>query len=684
MARVFRVLLWLLGGFVTLFVLVAVALYLFFDPNDFREQISQSVKTQTGRDLTIEGDISLELFPWLAVGIGKSSLGNAPGFGDEPMAIFESASFSVRLLPAILRQEIEVGSANIESLRLNLMADARGDNNWSDLVPEESASETESSTESSAGFNADSVHITDAMIRYTDIEVGETVVIDGLNLNVGRLQVDGSAVPINADLNFDVQPSGLGGEIALETILAFDMATGVLRLDGLSIDGTIEGVASIPTRVTLQTDGLEVLTNEQEVTMHALDLAAFDMHIVADIQPFSYESTVAPKAEIAIDAFSPRTLMRLFDVDPPETADPSALSLVIIDATVEVTASALDLTDLVIKMDDTSFTGTMSVPSTATGAYQFDLTGDSIELARYMEPSTDDETDDGASEASDDVVPIEIPVELIKPLNARGKFQLSRASLGNIVFENIEVGLNSSNGKMRIFPISSDFFGGSYKGDVRIDVSGATPALSMDEEIAGVDLAQLAKAMFDQDNVTGEIAGSFVLAGKGPNLDTIQRNLDGDLSIELLDGAFVGTDVWYEIRKARALLKGEQAPEAVLPAKTDFNSLRMTGVVTDGVLSSDDLFAELPFMQLTGKGQVNIPAGTLNYAMDARILERPEFLQDATPEELEEFTEAVIPLKITGPIASPSVKPDLEKLLKKRVEDEIKDQLKDKLKGLFD
>ena len=679
MSRVFRVLLWLLGGFVTLFVLAVFALYLFFDPNDFREEISQSVKSQTGRDLTIEGDISLELFPWLAVGIGKSSLGNAPGFGDEPMASFESASFSVRLLPAIFSREIEVGSANIESLRLNLMADARGDNNWSDLVPEESASETESSSESSGGFNANSIHITDAMIRYTDIKAGETVVIDGMNLNVGRLQVDGSAVPITADLNFDVQPSGLGGAMALETTVSFDMDTGLLRFDGLSIDGMIEGVATIPTRVTLQTDGLEVLTNEQEITMQPLDLAAFDMHIVADIQPFSYASTVAPKAKIAVDAFSPRTLMRLFDVDPPETADPSALSLVIIDAAVEVTSSALELTDLVIKMDDTSFTGTMSVPSTATGAYQFDLTGDSIELARYMEPSSDD-----ASEASDDVVPIEIPVELIKPLNARGKFQLSRASLGNIVFENIDVGLNSSNGKMRIFPISSDFFGGSYSGDVRIDVSRERPALSMDEKIAGVDLAQLAKAMFDQDNITGEISGSFVLAGKGPNLDRIQRNLSGDLSIELHDGAFVGTDVWYEIRRARALLKGEQPPKAVLPAKTEFSSLRMTGVVTEGVLRSDDLYAELPFMQLTGKGRVNIPAGTVNYAMDARILDRPEFLQGASSEELDEFTEAVIPLTITGPIASPSVKPDLEELLKQRVEDEIKDLLKDKLKGLFD
>ena len=132
------------------------------------------------------------------------------------------------------------------------------------------------------------------------------------------------------------------------------------------------------------------------------------------------------------------------------------------------------------------------------------------------------------------------------------------------------------------------------------------------------------------------------------------------------------------------MLKGEEAPAPVLPAKTDFSAVRMSGVVTDGIMRSDDLYAELPFMQLTGGGQVDIPAGTVDYGLTARILERPEFLHDATPEEIEEFTEAVIPLRITGPLASPSIKPDLEKLLQQRVEDEIKDKLKDKLKGLFD
>ena len=679
MGRVVKILLWLVGGFATLFILASVGLFLFFDPNDFREDISKSVKSQTGRDLTIDGDISLEIFPWLAVEVGKSSLGNAPGFGDEPMASFERASFSVRLLPAILRQEIVVGSASIESLRLNLKVDNHGGSNWSDLIPDDSGSEPTSADDTGGGINANSIRVNDAMIRYTDEETGKTFVIDGMNLKVGRLRGDGSAVPFNADLSFDMQPAAMSGTLELETVVAFDSTSGSLQFDGLSVEGVVEGIASIPTRIALQTDGIEVSISESVVSMQSLDLTMLDMRIVADVQPFSYEAAFTPKAVIAVDAFSPRTLMQLFDVQPPETADPSALSLVIIDATAEMTATAIELTDVAIKMDDTSFTGALSVPSSATGSYQFDLAGDSIDLARYMEPS-----DDSASQSGDAAIPIEIPVELIRPLNARGKLRLERASLGNIIFENIDVGLNSSNGKMRIFPITSAFFGGSYSGDIRIDVSGSTPTLSMNEKIGAVDLARLAKAMFDQENVTGMIDGSFVLGGTGSDIAAIQRSLSGDLSMELRDGSFIGTDVWYELRRARAMLKSEEAPEPVLPAKTDFSTVRMSGVVTDGIMRSDDLFAELPFMQLTGGGQVDIPAGTVDYSLSARVLDRPEFLQDATPEEIEEFTEAVIPLRITGPLASPSITPDLEKLLLRRVEDEIKDQLKDKLKGLFD
>ncbi len=678
MGRVIKYLLFIVGGFLTLFVLAAVALYLFFDPNDFRSEISNSVKNQTGRDLTIEGDISLDIFPWLAVEVGRVSLGDAPGFGDEPMVRFERASFSVRLLPAILRQEVVVGAADIESLQLNLKVNKSGVTNWDDLVAEGSGDATEATPEAGSGININSIDIIDATVRYVDSESGDTIAINELNLNTGRVTDDGSEVPVQATLQFDVQPSGLAGALEFDTTFSFDATAGALRLDGVTLDGTIAGIAAIPTTVGLRTDGIEVLTNESRMSLQALDLTMLDMQIVADVEPFSFKDRVEPRAQIAVETFSPRSLMQLFDVPPPETADPAVLSRVTIDATAEVTAAAIELSNVAIKLDDTSFTGELSVPTTATGFYQFDLAGDSIDLSRYMEPAVTSQETVGS-----ETTPIEIPADLIKPLNARGKFVLQKATLGNIILENVDLGLNSSQGKMRIFPISSQLFGGTYNGDVRIDVSGAIPALSLNERISGVDLAKLARAMFEQDNVTGGVDGSFVLAGRGNDMDTIQRDLSGNMSLELKDGTYAGTDIWYEIRRARALLKGEQPPEAVLPAKTEFSTVRMSAVVTDGIMRSNDLFAELPFMQLTGGGQVDIPAATVDYGLTARILERPEFLRDASAEELDEFTEAVIPLKITGPIASPSIQPDLEKLLKNRVEEEIKDKLKDKLKDLF-
>ena len=679
MTRSIRYLVWIAGGLVAVFILAAAALFIFFDPNDFREEISSSVKKQTGRDLIIEGDISLDIFPWLAVEVGAASLGNAPGFGDEPMASFDKASLGVRVMPLILRREVVVGTADVEGLSLNLAVNKRGISNWSDLIPEDSGDEAESASASAGAIDVNSIEITAASLRYVDEAAGDVIVLDGINLKLGQLKSDGSPVPVDAELSFDIQPSGLKGKLNLDTRLGFDSDSGLLQISSLSVDGTLEGLASIPTRISLKTDAIEVATSESRVSAQPVELAMLDMNVTVNVQPFSYAGPVTPKATIAIDAFSPRSVMQLFDVPPPETADPVALSRLIVDATAQLTTTAIELTDIAVKLDDTSLTGTLSVPRTESGFYQFDLSGDTIELARYMEPAAESDVTD-RSEA----VAVEIPADLIRTINARGKLKLASASLGNIVFQNISLGLNSGNGKMRIFPISSELFDGTYKGDVRIDVSGSTPSLSLDEKIAGVDLAKISKAMFDQDNISGLIDGSFALSGQGKDTVAMQKTLSGNMSLELNDGAYEGVDLWYELRNARALLKGETPPEPVLPAQTAFSTVRVSGVVTDGIMRSNDLFAELPFMQLSGGGQVDIPAATINYSMTAKILDRPELLRGATPEEIDEFTEAEIPLKVSGPLASPRIEPDLEKLLIDQVEEEIKDKLKDKLKGLFD
>ena len=121
----------------------------------------------------------------------------------------------------------------------------------------------------------------------------------------------------------------------------------------------------------------------------------------------------------------------------------------------------------------------------------------------------------------------------------------------------------------------------------------------------------------------------------------------------------------------------------MLPARTKFTTVTASGVVKNGVMRNDDLAAELPFMRLTGRGDVNIPQGTVDYSLQARVLKKPEAMAGATPEEIEDFTKTVIPLKITGSLASPTVRPDVEALLKQQVEEEVKEKLEEKLKDLF-
>ena len=368
--------------------------------------------------------------------------------------------------------------------------------------------------------------------------------------------------------------------------------------------------------------------------------------------------------------------MQELAIEAPPTADPDVLDKLIVDAKAKVGANAITLSDLRLVLDDTTFTGRLSVPKSADGTFELDLAGDRIDIARYMAPPSETAAADESSSET-----VEIPVELIRALNARGNLSIASASLGNILFEKVTLGLNSANGKMRIHPIAADFFDGGYRGDINIDASGKVPSIAVDENIANVSLRPMVKAMYDVDNVTGTVNGNFKLGGSGADMDAIRRDLDGSMSVELLDGAWEGTDVWYELRKARALIKGEPAPKAPATPRTQFSSMVASGKVTDGVMQNDDFFAQLPFMQLSGKGSVNFVEATVDYTATGRFLEKPEFITAVSEEELDDFTRAVIPFRITGPLADPDIKPDVEEMLKDRAEKEAKKAIADKLFG---
>ena len=113
MGKLFKILAWLLLVVVVLIGTAVVVAPLVLDPNDFKGDIITQVKERTGRDLKIEGDLKLSVFPWLGIEIGGVELGNAPGFGDQPFAAAKSAAVRVKLMP-LLDKELEVDTIGID------------------------------------------------------------------------------------------------------------------------------------------------------------------------------------------------------------------------------------------------------------------------------------------------------------------------------------------------------------------------------------------------------------------------------------------------------------------------------------------------------------------------------------------------------------------------------------------
>lgn len=673
MARLLKTVFVLIAALAGVVAIAAVALFLFFDPNDFKDRISAGVKGQTGRDLIIEGDLSLTLFPWLAVEVGRTELGNAEGFSGDQFLSFEKASLSVRLMPLIFQQQVKVGTASLDGLAVNLQVASNGTTNWDDLAEGGEAATQDGDEESAdaAEFDVANISVSNANVSYADAQSGSSYAINNLSFESGRIAA-GVPIDLTAEFDFDSSPGELGGHLAIRGTSSMSDGAAQVTLSGLNISGNLRGLVAEPTEFNFDSREINVDTEAQSVNLGEMDLMVLGLSMSADVAPFSYAGTPQPTAKLSVAQFSLKELLGVLDIAPPLTADPDALQSVSFSANAAVGETAIALSAMTLELDQSTMTGNLSVPLTETGALQFDLGVDSIALDGYMAPA-----DDSAVSADEDAGDVEIPVDLIRTLNANGSFKIAHAFLSGMEFENLELGLNSSGGRLRLHPLAADFYDGSYSGDVRIDASGDVPSVSANENISGVNLASLAAAMFDVQNISGTINGGFALGGSGQTLSAIRKDLDGTMSIEFVDGAWEGTDVWHQLRSARAMFRQEPAPEATLPARTEFSTVTATGVVTDGIFSNDDFFAELPFLQLTGGGMVDLNSTEVDYAMEVRVLDRPEFMAGATQEEMADFTETIVPLKITGLLSAPSVRPDIEGIFRGRVEEAIEEKKED-------
>ena len=133
MGKPFKIILAIIAALALLIVVAVFTLPFVINPNDFKPQIAAVVKDKIGRELTLEGELKLSVFPWLGISTGKMALSNAPGFQERPFAEIEAGDVKVKLLP-LLTKKIELSRIVLKGLSLNLEKNQQGVSNWVDLT----------------------------------------------------------------------------------------------------------------------------------------------------------------------------------------------------------------------------------------------------------------------------------------------------------------------------------------------------------------------------------------------------------------------------------------------------------------------------------------------------------------------------------------------------------------------
>lgn len=241
MKIIFKLLGFLISAAIVLVIAAVVAISLFFDPNDYKEELTSLVQEQTGRVLQIEGDLTLSFFPWIGVEIGRTQLANAAGFGDQPFAKIEHVGVKVELLPLFSKQLV-ADTIVLSGVHLNLSVKKDGSKNWDDLAAladKDKGTKAKERREDAGAMpgklNINGIKITDAQLILDDQKKGTYLAVENLTMQTGHLAI-GEPIDIEVSLDLKEKKTDKPHHIELAGTIEVDTEKKTLKIANLELE----------------------------------------------------------------------------------------------------------------------------------------------------------------------------------------------------------------------------------------------------------------------------------------------------------------------------------------------------------------------------------------------------------------------------------------------------------------
>ena len=539
------------------------------------------------------------------------------------------------------------------------------------------ADDTTPSVQNGAGsmaVNLDiaSVQVTNGQIAYQDAASGLDMTLNDVALTSSNVSPD-KAFPVELSFVADGREPELQSTVSLDGKVALDLQSGRHVLTGVSLDTTTrmpslgdkdQSVALDIDTLTLDTDKQLYLADgaELDATLHQAalgdkalplkatfgaeaDLAAGTANlenllltsgsdlrlsgalkakdITGDALSYSGQFKLAP--------LSPKAWMARVGMEAPQTAKSSALTSLAFSSPFKGDMSQVQLTNLVMALDDTTINGRLGSSFDAS-QITFDLDVDALNLDDYLAPAGADEKTASLGEAltAGVIAPVYaadgdaelLPVALLKTLGLQGQLDIGTLIASGLEMSKVTAKLSGQPGVQQLDSLTASLYGGSLAANARIDSRKTPLSMSFGEKLTNLDIAPFLKALAPEqkDILRGRLTLNGDYTTSTNQIDSIKRNLNGKGNFEIRNGEVLDVNISREMCTAVATLSGKTSSRE-WKANTPLERAQGSFTVTNGVISNQDLALAIPGIALDGKGQLNLPTEAFDYNVAARFIE---------------------------------------------------------------
>jgi len=341
----------------------------------------------------------------------------------------------------------------------------------------------------------------------------------------------------------------------------------------------------------------------------------------------------------------------------------------------------LTLSNLLLALNEFKIGGRLQLSdfSRPTPVLRFDLASKNLDVDALMgtppaEPAGPQPSGTQQAAPAEDQK-IELPMQTLRDLDIDGKISIAKIKVQNLHMSDLAIAIKAQNGMVGLKPLTLNLYEGRIESSAVIDVRSEIPKYGLSESLVGVQAGPMLKDFTGDQTISGKLDAEANITTSGEWVSELKRNSNGALKLAFSDGALHGFNIRQSIDSAKAKLRGETPPPKKT-LKTDFSSLSLSGVISQGVFSSNDLDLQAPLVRARGKGSADLNDETVDYLIETKLVGTVEGQQGGSADQLAGLS---IPVRIKGPFTGPKIDVLLDDILKAKADAE-----KAKLKAEID